>query len=231
MVCWMREDDQQNLWFVIVCDKSSIFFVICNKISNIFCESQSQIKIWYCSNTISWPSQITNHKFMTVSHKHKWILGMLHWSDPKINFVFMHVNINLCLRALTLNLCLCPVPKLILWAFTNVVHDSLLCGERVGRVAGGSGKVCSLTPPSFQNYHHIPITTSSIPPSLRCNSCIASPFLALPIFLQRREGEDLSIPAIGRFFLVPSLLKRDVDTIKRFHNAPWSPWSYCHGKN
>jgi hypothetical protein len=30
------------------------------------------------------------------------------------------------------------------------------------KVTGGSGKVCSLTPPSFQNYHHIPITTSSI---------------------------------------------------------------------
>ncbi len=98
-------------------------------------------------------------------------------------------------------------------------------------MAGGSVKVCSLMRTSLQNYHHIHITTSSIPPSLRCNSCIVSSFLTLLIILQRRGGEDLSIPAIGRTFLGPSLLKRDINAIKRFHNAPWSPWSYHYGKN
>ncbi len=47
-LCWTREDDQQNLWFVIVCDGFSNFCVICDEISDIFCESQTQIKIWYC---------------------------------------------------------------------------------------------------------------------------------------------------------------------------------------
>ncbi len=112
-----------------------------------------------------------------------------------------------------------------------MVHDSLFCGGRVGRGGGRVGRGVFPDAPYFQNYHHIPITTSSIPPSLQCNTPITSSFLALPIILQRREGEDLSIPAIGRFFLEPSLLKRDIDAIKRFHNAPWSPWSYRHEKN
>jgi hypothetical protein len=90
----------------------------------------------------------------------------------------------------------------------------------LGKVVGGSGEVCSLTPPLLSDYHHIPITTSSIPPSLQCNSCIASSFLALPVVLQRRDGEDLSIPTIGRIFLEPSLLKRDVNAIERFHDTP-----------
>jgi hypothetical protein len=59
----------------------------------------------------------------------------------------------------------------------------------------------------------------SIPPLLRCNSRIASSFLALPIVMQRRGGEDLRIPDIGMTFLEPSLLKRGSDAIERFHNA------------
>ncbi len=75
-------------------------------------------------------------------------------------------------------------------------------------VVGGSGEVCSLTQNYFQNYHHIHITTSSIPPLLKCNSHIASSFLALPIVLQRRGGQDLSFPAIGRTFLESSMHTR-----------------------
>ncbi len=101
-----------------------------------------------------------------------------------------------------------------------MVHDLLFCGGRVGQGGGRVRQGVFPDTPSFQNYHHIPITMFSMPPLLRCDSCIASSFLALPIVLQRREGEDLSIPAIGRIVLEPSLLKRHVNAIKRFHNAP-----------
>ncbi len=84
---------------------------------------------------------------------------------------------------------------------------------------------------SFQNYHHTHITVSSIPPLFWCNYCIASSFFALPIVLQRKKGQDLSIPVIGRTVLEPSLLKRDVVAIVRFQDACWSHWSCPHGKN
>ena len=49
-LCWTKEDVRQNCdflwWFVTVL---AIFFVIFDEISNILCESQTQIKIWYCS--------------------------------------------------------------------------------------------------------------------------------------------------------------------------------------
>ncbi len=78
---------------------------------------------------------------------------------------------------------------------------------------------------SFPDLHHTHITTSSIrPPSLQCDSCHLYLCLA-------HWGQDLSIPAIGRNFLEPSLLSRDVVDISRFRDGHWFRWSCCHGKN
>ncbi len=136
--------------------------------------------------------------------------------------VFMCININLCL---------CPVPKLILWAGTNVVRDLLFCGGRVGRGGGRVGRGVFPNAPllselsSYPHHHvlHTPIV------AMRFLHWLLLLGLAHP--LAEKKGEHWSIPAIGRTFLEPSLLKRDVIAIKRFHNALCSPWSYHHGKN
>ncbi len=60
---------------------------------------------------------------------------------------------------------------------------------------------------------------SSMNTSLQCDSHIASSFFAVPIIMQRRIGQDLSIPAIVRTFLEPSLLMRDVVDIERFRDV------------
>ncbi len=82
------------------------------------------IQFWWCN----WrrTSLVSVHQLAT-----QW--SDCFWTD--LPFMFMHRNVNLCL---CLHLCLCLIPKLILWAYTNVVCDSLFCG--------GSGGMAHSTP-------------------------------------------------------------------------------------
>ncbi len=62
--------------------------------------------------------------------------------------------------------------------------------------------------------------------------CIGSSFFALPIVTQRRRGQKLSIPNIGRTILEPSLLRQDGVDIKKIPPCvlialKLSPWKNC----
>ncbi len=74
----------------------------------------------------------------------------------------MHVNIT-CVYVHKHKICVCVRSQNY---FCELAQTWFVIGYFVagglGEVAGGSGKVCSLMPLSFQNYHDIPITMSSI---------------------------------------------------------------------
>jgi hypothetical protein len=101
-----------------------------------------------------------------------------------------------------------------------MVCDLLFYGRRVGQGGGRVGQGVLPDAPllselSSYPHHHILHTPIVVMQFLHCLL-----LLGLARCLEEKRREDLSIPAIRRIFLEPSLLKRVVDAIKRFQNAP-----------
>ncbi len=112
-----------------------------------------------------------------------------------------------------------------------MVCDSIFCGGRVrwggGRVGWGVFPDMNLLSESSPYSHHHTLHTPII--AMWFLHCLL--LLGLAHCLAEKRRGRFKHSCYRKDFSEPSLLKRGVNAIERFHNVPWSPWSYHHGKN